>query len=90
MNKEKYARLTVVVDLQTDRALRYLAEQTDTGVSQIVRGLIAEPAAAMADALSGVVNAQTPAARQAAVDQIDMFVESAYGDYLNARNTAHG
>jgi hypothetical protein len=90
MNKEKYARLTVVLDLKTDRAIRYVSAITETGVSELVRGLISVPAVAMADALSAAVEAKTPEQRKAVEDQMDMFVEGAYGDYLRVRGTAHG
>jgi hypothetical protein len=90
MNKEKYARLTVVVDLRTDKALRYLSAQTDIGISEIVRELIAEPAAAMADALSGVMSHPDGISQKAAMDQIDMFVEHAYQDYRFTREQGNG
>ena len=88
MNKEKYARLTIVLDQKTDRALRFISEQTDTGLSELVRELISEPAHAMADVLSSVSGARTPGEVKAAADTLDMFVEGAYGEYLEARR--HG
>lgn len=86
MNREKYARLTVVVDLRTDKALRYLSQVTDRGVSEIVRELISEPAAAMADTFSGL-NTSDPDSVRAALDNMDLFVADAYADYtLTRRN----
>lgn len=90
MDAEKYSRLTVVLDKRTDRALRHIAAITDTPVSAVVRDLLAEPAAAIADALVDVVAAKSPAERQTVLDQLDMFVEGAYGDYLQARGRING
>lgn len=90
MNKEKYARLTIVLDRRTDRALRYVSELTDTGVSELVRELISVPAAAMADMLSAAVSAKTPGDLKMVEEQADMFVEGAYGEYLEHRSRNHG
>jgi hypothetical protein len=51
MNSEKYARLTVVLDLPTDRALRRIAQLTDQGVSAVVRELLSGTAETMAATL---------------------------------------
>lgn len=88
MNKDKYARLTIVLDQKTDQALRYISVMTDTGLSEVVRELISEPAAAYADMLGTALKAKTPADIKAASDNLDMFVEGAYGDYLRGRS--HG
>lgn len=87
MNKE-LRRLTVVLDVKTDRALRYIAQATDQGLSEVVRELISEPAWAYADMLDMVDRARTTGELKAVDDTLDMFVEGAYGDYLQARR--HG
>lgn len=90
MNKEKYSRLTVVLDRETDVALRHIAMVTDQGLSEVVRDLLAEPVAMISATLHKANAAKTPQDHQAMVDQVEMFVESAYGDYLRQRSSSHG
>lgn len=88
MNKEKYARMTVVLDVETDRALRCIALLTERGVSEVVRELVSEPALALAEGLSGASFALSADPNLSIDDTLDMFVEGAYGDYLRGRR--HG
>ncbi len=90
MNKEKYARVCVVLDLETDRALRHISAVTHHGISEIVRELIAEPVGVLSRTLAAAESAKTPADRDLVLDQIDMFVEGAYGSYLQQRSATHG
>jgi hypothetical protein len=90
MNKEKYARLTVVLDLPTDAAIRRIANMTDQSVSNIVRDLISEPAMILATSLEGVLASNSPDVQKAALAQLEMFVESQYGEYLQLRGGANG
>ncbi len=82
--------MTVVLDLKTDRALRYVSAMTDTGLSEVVRELVSMPAVAMADAISSVASAKTEEQKRAALDQFDLFVEGSYGEYLTARSGSNG
>jgi hypothetical protein len=90
MNSDKLARLTVVLDVGTDRALRRIAELTNQGVSSVVRELLSGPAEAMVSILDVALSSGDPVAKQAALDQLEMFVESSYGDYLQLRDGTHG
>lgn len=90
MNKEKYARLCIVLDHETDRALRFVAAAAETGVSALVRELITVPALAMADAMGAAIAAKTPAERAAVEETLDLFVEGQYGSYLEQRSRRHG
>jgi hypothetical protein len=88
MNKQKYARLTVVLDVKTDRALRCISLLTDRGVSEVVRELISEPAIVLAEAMSGAAFDMSANRHMSVEDTLDMFVEGAYTDYLRGRR--HG
>lgn len=90
MNKNLHARLTVVLDLETDRALRRISAITNQTVSSIVREIISEPAKVVASALDAALDAPDPASRKAILNQLEMFVEGSYGDYLKASGELHG
>lgn len=90
MNKEKYARLTVVLPVETDRTLRRFASATDQGLSEVVRDLLEQPVAMIAGALDGLAAAETGADVSAVLDQADMFLEGAYGEFLASRGASHG
>lgn len=89
MNKKKWSRLSIVVEKETSLALGAVSQVSGLSVSAVVRHLIAEPAAMMADAYCNSVSAASPEAVRAIEDQVDMFVEGQYGEYLRNRGSSH-
>ncbi len=90
MDTEKYSRVSLVLDTRTNRALRYIAAFTERSVSEVARELLGEPAAAVADSLGDLQVIGKDGDVKAVLDQLDMFVEGAYGRYLKERSKVHG
>ena len=90
MNKQNWSRLSVVVHRQTAKPLADIAHVSDVSVSRIVRGLLAEPAALMAEHLNLLGESPGPDEIAALEGQVDLFIDNAYDEYKNSRGSSHG
>lgn len=90
MNKAIYSRLSVVVHAETAKHLSAIAQVSDSSVSAIVRGLIAEPAAVMAEHLGFIDGTTSPDAVAIAESKMDSYLADQYAAYLSARGQSHG
>lgn len=84
MNTEKYTRVTVVLENDTSDALKFVARETGVSLSELVRGLLEQPAAFMRDTVSALRGGD-PAARAELLESLDLFVMDSMADLDQAR-----
>ena len=85
MNEAKWSRLSLVVHSETAKDLALIAALSDSSVSKVVRDLITEPAAVMAEHLGIFTRDRSPEAVQKIEEQVDAFVDSKYDTYRSVR-----
>lgn len=84
MNTDKYDRVTVVLEKDTSQALRYVAKETGVSLSELVRGLLEQPAAWMRSTVAAARSGD-PAQRVELLESLDLFVTESMADLDRAR-----
>ncbi len=84
MNTEKYERVTLVLDLDTAKGLRFVSKAVGVSVSELTRGLLEQPVSLMRDGLRAASTGD-PADRAEVLQNLDLFVSDALADLHNYR-----
>lgn len=75
MNKRKWSRVTLVLDCKTASNVRYLSAALNTSVSAVVRDVLSEPVAFLADNVRAAASDPSPehlrALSSRASDEVD-------------------
>ena len=89
MNEETLARATFVLHRETAEDLAYMSERMGVSRSELVRELLTEPVAKMAEVLRGVpADPKEADLRQLAIDGLDMIENLAGGALAELREIA--
>lgn len=89
MNEESLARATFVLHRETAEDLAYMSERMGVSRSELVRELLTESVAKMADILRGVpADPKESDLRQLALDGLDMIENLAGGALADLREIA--
>lgn len=84
MNAEKYQRVTLVLDHDTARSLRYVSKVAGVSVSELARGLLEQPAAMMRAGVQALESGD-PADCASVLESLDLFAADALADLHSAR-----
>lgn len=79
MNTEKFQRVTVVLDVETAKGLRYVSEAAGVSVSELTRGLLEQPVSMMRAGFQAARSGD-PADRAHVLESLNLFAADALAD----------